>query len=106
MAIPPGSEDVFHVGMTRRYDDYSVLVKQISERGPIEIEVEFARSLDDPRLCIFVQDDAHLYQLKPPPVGADHVIEAVPPLQLLSRAGAYTPSATLSAQRVSQTQER
>lgn len=84
MAIPPGSGRVFHVGMTRKYEDYSVHVKQVSDEGPTEIELEFARSLDDPQLCVFVQDDARLYQFQPPPVGSDNVIEAVSTFQVLA----------------------
>jgi hypothetical protein len=86
MAVPPGSDDVFSQGMTRRYDDYSVHVKQVSERGPVDVEFEFARALSDPQLCLFIQDDAHLYQLKPPAAGSDNVIQAVSPLQILSVA--------------------
>jgi hypothetical protein len=86
MAIPEGSADVFHVGMTRSYEDYSVLVKQLGERGPSEVDVEFARALSDPQLCLFIQDDAHLYQLQPPAVGSDNVIQGTSPLQILSAA--------------------
>jgi hypothetical protein len=84
MAIPPGSGEVFHAGMTRKLTGYSVHVKQVSERGPTEIELEFARPLDDPQLCVFIQDDARLYQLKPPAIGSDNVIEAVSPFEILS----------------------
>jgi len=84
MAIPPGSGEVFRPGMTRKYEDYSVQVKQVSDAGPTEIEFEFARTLDDPRLCVFIQDDARLYQFKPPAVGSDNVIEAVSPFQILA----------------------
>jgi hypothetical protein len=84
MAIPPGSGEVFHVGMTRKYEDYSVHVKQVSAQGPTEIEFELARTLDDPQLCVFIQDDARLYQFKPPAVGSDNVIEAVSPFQILA----------------------
>ena len=84
MAIPPGSGQVFHVDMTRKYEDYNVHVKQVSAAGPTEIEFEFARALDDPKLCVFIQDDARLYQFKPPTVGSDNVIEAVSPFQILA----------------------
>ncbi|HET8936961.1 MAG TPA: hypothetical protein VFN67_26140 [Polyangiales bacterium] len=86
MAIPPGSGDVFTVGMTRKYPDYSVQVKELSKRGPVEADFEFARTLDDPQLCVFIQDDAHLYQWKPPAVGSDYVIEAVSPFQFVSQS--------------------
>jgi hypothetical protein len=99
MAIPPGSGEVFHVGMTQRYDDYSVVVKEVSPLGPVEIEVTFARSLSDPQLCLFVQDDAHLYQLKPPSMGEQETIDFVSPLQLMSRAGGMPPGAPLAASR-------
>jgi hypothetical protein len=84
MAIPPGSGEVFRAGMTRKHADYSVHVKQVSAAGPTEIEFEFARTLDDPKLCVFIQDDARLYQFKPPAVGSDNVIEAVSPFQILA----------------------
>lgn len=84
MAIPPGSGEVFHAGMTRKYEDYSVHVKQVTPQGPTELDFEFARKLDDPRLCVFIQDDARLYQFKPPAVGSDNVIEAVSPFQILA----------------------
>jgi hypothetical protein len=86
MAIPPGSGEVFRAGMTHKYADYSVHVKQVSERGPVELEFEFARSLDDPQLCLFIQDDGRLYQLKAPAVGSNNVIETVSPFQILSQA--------------------
>jgi hypothetical protein len=84
MAVPPGSGDLFRADMTRKYEDYSVHVKQVSDQGPVDIEIEFARVLDDPRLCVFIQDDARLYQFKPPAVGSDKVIEAVSPFQILA----------------------
>lgn len=87
MAIPPGSGEVFHADMTRKHEDYSVHVKQVSAAGPTEIEFTFARTLDDPKLCVFIQDDARLYQFEPPAVGSDNVIEAVSPFQILATTG-------------------
>jgi hypothetical protein len=79
-----------------------VHVKQVSTRGPVEAEFEFARTLDDPQLCVFIQDDAHLYQLKPLAIGSDYVIEAV---QILSQAE-LQPSAALSAHMLTSKREQ
>jgi hypothetical protein len=40
----------------------------------VEVAFEFARALDAPELCLFVHDDARLYQLKPPAPGGSQVI--------------------------------
>ena len=84
MAIPPGSGEVFHADLTRNYEDYSVHVRQVRDDGPTEIEFQFARTLDDPKLCVFIQDDARLYQFHPPSVGSDNVLEAVSPFQIFA----------------------
>lgn len=99
MAIPPGSGEVFQVGMTRKYEDYSVHVIELSERGPSAVELEFARSLDDAQMCVFIQDDAHLYQWKPPAVGADYVIKAVSPFQAIQAGDAVSLHAPRSRSR-------
>jgi hypothetical protein len=84
MAVPPGSEGLFRPGLERRYDDYRVRVTHVSERGPTEIELEFAQPIDAPGMCIFVQDDVRLYQLERLPVGSAHVLHPMSPLQSLS----------------------
>lgn len=84
MAIPPGTHDFFHPGLTRSYDDYRVNVKRVSERGPIEVDVDFSRPLDDPQLCIFVQDDVRLYALERMPIGGVSVLQPVSPLDSLA----------------------
>ena len=55
------------------------------QAGAAPADFEFARTLDDPQLCVFIQDDAHLYQWKPSAIGSDYVIEAVSPFQLVSQ---------------------
>jgi hypothetical protein len=80
MAIPPGSEGLIQPGFARRYDDYGVLVTRVSERGPVEVAFDFSRALDAPELCLFVHDDARLYQLRPPAPGRSQVIVPYSPL--------------------------
>jgi len=84
MAIPPGDQGSIHSGFERHYPDYSVRVKRVSERGPVEVEFEFSRALDAPELCLFVQDDVRLYQLKPPRIGQSNLIRLASPLQNFS----------------------
>lgn len=80
MAIPPGSEGFIEAGFARRSEDYRVLVTRVSERGPVEVAFDFARALDSPHLCLFVQDDVRLYPLAPPAIGGAHVIVPHSPL--------------------------
>jgi hypothetical protein len=80
MAIPPGSEGLIQPGFTRKYDDYRVLVTRVSERGPVEVSFDFSRALDASELCVFVHDDARLYQLTPPAPGRSQVIVPYSPL--------------------------
>jgi hypothetical protein len=84
MAIPPGDEGVIQAGFERHYPDYAVRVKRVTARGPSEVEFQFSRALDAPQLCIFVQDDTRLYQLKPPQIGHSSVIHFASTLQGLS----------------------
>jgi hypothetical protein len=85
LALPPGSAGFIQPGMLRRYADYRVLVRRVSERGPVEVDFEFSRTLSDPQLCLFIQDDARLHQVKPPAIDASDEIQLISPLQL-SRA--------------------
>jgi hypothetical protein len=88
MAIPPGSEGLIQAGLQRTYPDYRVLVRKVSQRGPVEVDFEFSRPLSDPQLCLFIQDDSRLYQIEPPAIGADNLIQPSSPLQELSKQSA------------------
>jgi len=80
MAMPPGSEGEIQPGFERRYPDYSVSVKRVGAYGPTQVEFGFARALDAHELCLFVHDDARLYQIEPPAVGGSLVIRPSSPL--------------------------
>jgi hypothetical protein len=88
MAMPPGSEGLIEPGFARRYADYEVDVKRVGEYGPVEVELRFARDLSAPELCLFVHDDARLYRVRPPAVGASMTIRPSSPLPTFAASDA------------------
>ena len=80
MAVPQGSEVRFQPGFSREYADFNMHVDRIAEHGPVELSFDFARDLDAPDMCLFVQDDLRLYQIKPPAIGRTLSIKPPSPL--------------------------